>query len=53
MNRSSSAEGGNPLGWTISGMTQRLDLPKTDVDRVSHLAKYYKKMDESGPWERG
>jgi hypothetical protein len=23
-----------PLGWAISGMTQRLDLPKADVDRV-------------------
>ena len=31
-----------------------VDLPKDDIDRVkSHLAKYYKKMGETAPWERG
>jgi hypothetical protein len=40
--------GGNPAQVNLSGMTQRLDLSKADVDRVkSHLAKYYKKMDEA------
>jgi hypothetical protein len=30
-----------------------VDLPKDDIDRVkSHLAKYYKKMGETAPWER-
>ena len=29
-----------------------VDLPRKDADGVkSHLAKYYKKMDESAPWE--
>ena len=29
-------------------------LPEDDVDRVkSHLAKYYAKMGEEAPWERG
>lgn len=28
------------------------DLPKKDIDRVkSHLAKYYKKLDETAPWD--
>jgi hypothetical protein len=30
------------------------DARKGDIDRVkSHLAKYYKKMGEKPPWERG
>ena len=31
-----------------------VDLPESDRDRVkSHLAKYYAKMDDTAPWERG
>ncbi len=34
----------------MDGARGGIDLPKADVDRVkSHLAKYYKKMDESPP----
>ena len=30
-----------------------IDLPQKDIPRVkSHLAKYYKRMDEAPPWER-
>jgi hypothetical protein len=41
-------------GAIMDGARGGIDLPKADVDRVkSHLAKYYKKMDETAPWERG
>jgi hypothetical protein len=29
-----------------------VDVPKGDIDRIkSHLAKYYRKMDDTPPWE--
>ncbi len=38
----------------MQGSRGGADLPKDDVPRVkSHLAKYYKKMDDTAPWERG
>ncbi|WP_322860828.1 hypothetical protein U8D42_23810 [Mycobacterium europaeum] len=41
-------------GAIMDGARGGIDLPKTDVDRVkSHLAKYYEKMGEDPPWERG
>jgi hypothetical protein len=31
-----------------------IDLPEQDIDAVKrHLAKYYSKMGEDAPWERG
>ncbi|MCV7400429.1 hypothetical protein H7K24_09705 [Mycobacterium fragae] len=40
-------------GAIMNGARGGIDLPKADVGRVkSHLAKYYKKMDEIAPWER-
>ena len=37
----------------MQGSRGGVDLPKKDIDRVkSHLAKYYKKMGETAPWER-
>ena len=37
----------------MQGSRGGVDLPKGDVDRVkSHLAKYYRKMDDEAPWER-
>ncbi|OBF39618.1 hypothetical protein A5724_08030 [Mycobacterium sp. ACS1612] len=40
-------------GAIMDGARGGVDLPKDDVDRVkSHLAKYYKKMGETAPWER-
>jgi hypothetical protein len=40
-------------GAVIDGARGGINLPEDDVDRVkSHLAKYYKKMDETAPWER-
>ena len=37
----------------MQGSRGGVDLPKDDIDRVkSHLAKYYKKMDETAPWDR-
>ncbi len=36
----------------MQGSRGGIDLPKTDIDRVkSHLAKYYRKMDRTPPWE--
>jgi hypothetical protein len=36
----------------MQGSRGGVDLPKGDVDRVkSHLAKYYKKMDDTAPWD--
>jgi hypothetical protein len=41
-------------GAIMDGARGGIDLPEADVDRVkSRLAKYYKKMDENAPWERG
>jgi hypothetical protein len=38
----------------MNGARGGIDLPKADIGRVkSHLAKYYQKMDEAAPWERG
>jgi hypothetical protein len=40
-------------GGIMDGARGVVDLPKGDVDRVkSHLAKYYKKMGDTAPWER-
>jgi hypothetical protein len=40
-------------GGIMNGARGGVDLPKEDIDRVkSHLAKYYKKMDEDPPWEK-
>jgi hypothetical protein len=40
-------------GAIMNGARGGIDLPKADISRVkSHLAKYYKKMDETPPWER-
>ena len=37
----------------MQGSRGGADLPNNDVDRVkSHLAKYYRKMDDTAPWER-
>ena len=41
-------------GGIMNGARGGVDLPKDDIDRVKgHLAKYYKKMGEAPPWERG
>jgi hypothetical protein len=38
----------------MQGARGGVDLPEDDIDRVkSHLAKYYAKMDDTAPWERG
>jgi len=40
-------------GNVMQGSRGGVDLPKDDIDRVkSHLAKYYKKMDDTAPWDR-
>jgi hypothetical protein len=40
-------------GAIMQGSRGGVDLPKDDIDRVkSHLAKYYKKMGDTAPWER-
>jgi hypothetical protein len=37
----------------MQGSRGGADLPERDIPRVkSHLAKYYKKMDETAPWDR-
>ena len=39
-------------GGIMQGARGGIDIPSDDVDRVkSHLAKYYKKMDDTAPWE--
>lgn len=39
-------------GNVLQGARGGVDLPDKDVDRVrSHLAKYYRKMDDRPPWE--
>lgn len=41
-------------GGIMDGARGGVDLPDSDIDRVkSHLAKYYEKMGETAPWERG
>ena len=40
-------------GNIMQGARGGAKLPESDVDRVkSHLAKYYKKMGETAPWEQ-
>jgi hypothetical protein len=40
-------------GAVIQGSRGGIDLPDNDIPRVkSHLGKYYKKMDDTAPWER-
>lgn len=40
-------------GAVMQGSRGGADLPEDDIDRVkSHLAKYYRKMGDSPPWER-
>ena len=40
-------------GAIMQGSRGGIDLPKDDIDRVkSHLAKYYKKMGDTAPWDR-
>lgn len=39
-------------GNVMQGARGGVNLPDKDVDRVkSHLAKYYRKMDDTPPWE--
>jgi hypothetical protein len=39
-------------GNVMQGGRGGADLPQGDIDRVkSHLAKYYKKMGDTAPWE--
>jgi hypothetical protein len=39
-------------GGILQGARGGVDIPKSDVVRVkSHLAKYYRKMDRTPPWE--
>ena len=40
-------------GAIMQGSRGGVDLPQGDIDRVkSHLAKYYRKMDDTPPWEK-
>ncbi len=40
-------------GNVMQGSRGGVDLPASDIDRVkSHLAKYYKKMGDTPPWEQ-
>jgi hypothetical protein len=40
-------------GNVMQGSRGGVDLPHADIARVkTHLAKYYKKMDDVAPWER-
>jgi hypothetical protein len=40
-------------GAIMDGARGGIDLPKDDIARVKgHLAKHYKKMGETAPWER-
>lgn len=41
-------------GNVMQGARGGVDLPKNDIDGVkNHLAKYYRKMGDEAPWERG
>jgi hypothetical protein len=41
-------------GNVMQGSRGGVDLPQDDIERVkSHLAKYYAKMNDDPPWERG
>ena len=41
-------------GAVMQGSRGGVDLPRNDIARVrSHLAKYYAKMGDTAPWERG
>jgi hypothetical protein len=41
-------------GNVMDGARGGIDLPKDDIDRVkSHLARYYRKMGDPPPWDRG
>ena len=41
-------------GGIMDGARGGVDLPKEDIERVkNHLEKYYKKMGDTAPWERG
>ena len=41
-------------GNVMQGSRGGTDLPHRDIDRVkSHLAKYYAKMGDVAPWDRG
>jgi hypothetical protein len=41
-------------GNVLQGARGGVDIPHGDIDRVkSHLAKYYEKMSETAPWDRG
>ena len=41
-------------GNVMQGSRGGVDLPDKDIARVkSHLAKYYKKMGETAPWQDG
>lgn len=40
-------------GNIMQGARGGIDIPESDITRVkNHLAKYYKKMGETAPWER-
>ena len=40
-------------GNILQGAHGGIDLPESDITRAkNHLAKYYKKMGETAPWER-
>jgi hypothetical protein len=40
-------------GAIMDGARGGIDVPKRDIGRIkSHLAKYYRKMDATPPWER-
>ena len=40
-------------GAIVDGARGGINIPKADIPRVKgHLAKYYKKMNETAPWER-
>jgi hypothetical protein len=40
-------------GNVLEGARHGIDLPAGDVDRVkSHLAKYYRKLGDTPPWDR-
>ena len=41
-------------GNIMQGARGGANLPRQDIDRIkSHLAKYYAKMGEEAPWDRG